>query len=220
MVRHQGVRLDDRTLARRVDDVAEGLYRPGLRRGDRVGIGSPNNLESVLVQLATARLGLVPELEWALGLVGCRALVTAHRFRSSDELAMRRGLFPELDSAGPGALRAARLPELRSVVPIGGETAPGCLPFETLAAGAGAREMEEIRDLEADDPIHIQLASGTAGSPKGATLSHFHIVNNALHRPGAAPLLRRPHAHPGPALPWLRHGARKPRSRSSGCERP
>ena len=30
-----------------------------------------------------------------------------------------------------------------------------------------------------DDPTNIQFTSGTTGSPKGATLSHHNIVNNA-----------------------------------------
>ena len=33
--------------------------------------------------------------------------------------------------------------------------------------------------MQFDDPVNIQFTSGTTGSPKGATLTHFNIVNNA-----------------------------------------
>ena len=84
--------------------------------GDRVGIWSPNNAEWVLTQFATAKAGLIlvninpayrtAELEYALNKVGCKALVTASSFKTSDYLGMLRELAPELASAQPGALQA------------------------------------------------------------------------------------------------------------------
>ena len=59
VVSHQNVRLSYAELRERVDRLACGLIRLGLRRGDRVGIWSPNNLEWVLTQFATAKAGLV-----------------------------------------------------------------------------------------------------------------------------------------------------------------
>ena len=194
VVRHQDVRWTYRQLSRRVDEVAAGLLGLGLEPGDRVGIWSPNSAEWVLTQLATAKAGLilvninpayrVSELEYALSKVGCRALITADRFKSSDYLAMLRELAPELDSASPGQLRAERLPALSAVAHLGAEPARGMLGFSDIAAAATdvtRRRVAELRaQLAPDDPINIQFTSGTTGYPKGATLTHFNIVNNGF----------------------------------------
>ena len=152
IVRDQGVRWTYAELAQRAEGFAAGLLALGLRRGDRVGIWSLNCAEWVVVQFATAKAGLIlvninpayrpVELEYALNAVGCRALITATRFKSSDYIGMLAALAPELAQAAPGELRAARLPELRTVVQIGGRS-PGTIAFEDVAALGGAREREE-----------------------------------------------------------------------------
>ncbi|MEX2647789.1 MAG: AMP-binding protein, partial [Alphaproteobacteria bacterium] len=104
VVRHQGVRWSYAELAQRVDDVAAGLLALGLEPGERIGIWSPNNAEWAITQFATARAGLVlvninpayrtVELDYALNKVGCKALITARRFKSNDYLAMLAELGP------------------------------------------------------------------------------------------------------------------------------
>ena len=143
IVRHQGVRWTYRELAERVDALAAGLLALGLERGERVGIWSPNNAEWVLTQFATAKAGLIlvninpayrlAELEYALNKVGCAALITASRFKTSDYLGMLRTLAPELGRAEPGRLQASRLPQLRLVINIGGESESGMIRFEDVA---------------------------------------------------------------------------------------
>jgi fatty-acyl-CoA synthase len=193
VVRDQGVRWSLSELLERADAVAAGLLALGLGPGERVGIWSPNNAEWLLCQLATARAGMIlvninpayrlHELEFALRKVGCRALVTATRFKTSDYLAMLGELLPELAGARPGEVHAAKLPELRCVIQIGGQST-GAIPFEELsrlASGAARARLAEIgRTLQADDPINIQFTSGTTGSPKGATLTHHNILNNGF----------------------------------------
>ena len=194
VVRHQRVRLSYGELRAEVDRLAAGLLTLGLDTGDRIGIWSPNNSEWVLTQLATAKVGLVlvninpayrtAELEYALNKVGCKALILAERFKSSDYLGMLRELAPELDAASPCALAATRLPALRAVVLIGAAPRPGTIGFTDLLAAGGAAEQRRLAELaprlQFDDAINIQFTSGTTGHPKGATLTHHNLLNNGF----------------------------------------
>jgi fatty-acyl-CoA synthase len=191
IVSEQGVRWSYAELKEQIDAFAAGLLALGLRPGDRVGIWSPNNAEWVTTQFATAKAGLVMvninpayrvvELEYALKKVGCRALILATAFKSSDYMAMLRELAPELSGSRPGALRATRLPDLEIVIQIGGSE-PGTIAFGEVGAQGGDEEKRRLETLAAelqfDDPINIQFTSGTTGAPKGATLTHHNILNN------------------------------------------
>ena len=192
VVRHQDVRWRYREFTEKVDAFAAGLLALGLEPGDRIGIWSPNNSEWAVTQFAAAKAGLIlvninpayrlAELEYALNKVECRALVTAEAFKSSRYIEMLRKLAPELDRAGPGALKAEKLPHLETVVRLGTETTAGMYNFADVPALAGDAERDRLRALagrlQFDDPINIQFTSGTTGFPKGATLSHHNILNN------------------------------------------
>ena len=124
--RHQRIRLSYQQLLEQSLQLASALLRAGINKGDRVGIWSHNNAEWVLLQMATAHVGIVlvninpayrtSELEYALNKVQCKALFTMDRFKTSDYLGMVRELAPELASSQPGQLHSAKLPELRWVV--------------------------------------------------------------------------------------------------------
>ena len=194
--REQGIRWSWREFDREVDVLAAGLTTLGIVRGDRVGIWSPNRVEWLMTQFATARVGAVlvnvnpayrlSELEYALNKSGCKAIIAAEQFKSSNYLAMLRELAPELAGALPGELRAARLPALRSVVRMGDTPSDGMFTFaEVVESGRAVADREALAALEATlgahDPINIRFTSGTTGNPKGATLTHHNVVNNARH---------------------------------------
>ena len=180
-------------FAATVDDLAAGLLVLGLETGDRVAMWSPNRWEWLVTQFATARVGMIlvninpayrlSELEYALNKVGCRALVTAAAFKTSDYLGMIRTLAPEIDTATPGRLKTAKLPKLEIVIRVGDDKTPGMFNFaDVLAMGQGhdSAQLDRISaGLDPNDAVNIQFTSGTTGAPKGATLTHRNIVNNA-----------------------------------------
>jgi fatty-acyl-CoA synthase len=173
VVPFQDVRLTYAQLDAAVDEVARGLLAYGIEKGDRVGIWSPNAAEWVLVQYATARVGAIlvnlnpayrtHEVGYALAQSGCRMLVAAQAFRTSDYTAMVAEVRPTLEA-------------LERVVFL------GSADWDELLAASGSVEpaalAERSAGLQFDDPINIQYTSGTTGFPKGATLSHHNILNN------------------------------------------
>jgi fatty-acyl-CoA synthase len=169
----QGRRYTYAQLGTAVDELARALMAAGLATGDRIGIWAPNCAEWTLVQYATAKLGAIlvnvnpayrtSELEYVLRQSGCRMLVAAPAFKTSDYRAMIEGVRPSL-------------PELERVVFLDSPD------WDELMAGAPDVPADELRArsdaLAPDDPINIQYTSGTTGFPKGATLTHRNILNN------------------------------------------
>ncbi len=183
--RHEGLRFSYRELQAESDRLASALLKLGLAPGDRVGIWSHNNAPWVLMQIATAKVGLIlvninpayrtAELEYALNKVGCKALVTMAQFKTSDYLGM-------LQELGP-----TRLPQLDHTFWIDkageGAEVPGMRRFSALLASGDAADPQVAavqQTLKATDPINIQFTSGTTGFPKGATLTHRNILNNGF----------------------------------------
>ncbi|MFN0028431.1 MAG: AMP-binding protein [Acidimicrobiales bacterium] len=171
---HQGLRYTYAEAGAAVDVVARALLRAGLRKGDRLGIWSPNYAEWTLVQFATAKIGVIlvninpayrtSEVDYALNQSGCRWLIAAPSFKTSDYRAMIEQVRPNL----PQLERALYFWSDEWDQFLASGSSPG--PADELTAAAAG--------LQATDPINIQYTSGTTGFPKGATLTHRNILNN------------------------------------------
>lgn len=189
---HQGTRWTYTQLAERVDQLARAFIAAGFVKGDRVGIWSPNNVEWLCTQYATAKVGIVlvtinpayrtHELAYVLKQAGCKGLVIQNAFKSSNYIAMLTELCPELVTAEAGALSSAEFPLLTTVVSNTASEVAGIYNWaEFCAAGdeVSAQTLAACVDAQdMDDAVNIQYTSGTTGFPKGATLSHHNILNN------------------------------------------
>jgi fatty-acyl-CoA synthase len=187
----QGVRWTYAELKAQADAFAAGLLALGLEPGDRLGIWSPNRAEWVAVQFAAAKAGLilvninpayrVAELEHVLRVAGCKALVTAFQFKSSNYPAMVAELVSDLvRSRKPVA--SERLPELRRLIVFDDAQGCDCLHYSDVIALGRSSIVDDVSalKLDFDDPIDIQFTSGTTGLPKGVTLTHHNLLNNGL----------------------------------------
>jgi fatty-acyl-CoA synthase len=193
IVSHQGIRWTYSSYKTEIERLATGLISLGIAAGDRVGIWAPNCYEWCLTQFATAKIGAILvcinpayrvfELEYALNQSGCKAIIAAEKFKSSDYLSMLQRLAPELASCEPGKLRSGQLPHLEIVIRMGPGRSPGMFNFEDICSLGSEEDFIALRDIQAGlssgDVINIQFTSGTTGSPKGAALSHYNILNNA-----------------------------------------
>jgi fatty-acyl-CoA synthase len=192
VVRHQNLRYTWAQLADEVDRCARGLLALGLKPGERVGIWSPNNAQWCITQFATAKVGVVlvninpayrlNELEYALKQSGCRWLICADAFKTSDYHAMLHELLPELERSAIGACRATCCRSYVASSACATNRWTACLLWKGLmdmAENVGPEQLRQCGEqLQFDDPINIQYTSGTTGFPKGATLSHYNILNN------------------------------------------
>jgi len=197
--RPQQRRLNYAQLEDETDRLACGLLALGFGKGSRIGIWSTNNIEWLLLQLATARIGAIlvninpayqtDELAYALRCSEVEGLFTIPRFHHSDYLDVLEALIPELRNGDP-QLRPQAFPKLRHIIVFDpyaiqqiASPAPAYLSWQQIIAGGehiSDAQLEEVTTtLSCFEPINIQYTSGTTGFPKAVVLTHHNILNNA-----------------------------------------
>jgi len=168
----QGYRSTYAAFEQQTEVVAKSLLGCGIVTGDRVGIWAPNRYEWVVLQYATARVGIVlvninpayrsTELEYVLNQSGVRMLVSAQAYKTSNYVAM-------IDAVRNNC------PELKQVVYLDKDWDD----FLAKAANTTHNQLQAVEGaIQFDDPVNIQYTSGTTGFPKGVTLSHHNLLNN------------------------------------------
>jgi fatty-acyl-CoA synthase len=196
----QQKRLSYKDLSVNVDQLAKGLLASGFGKGDRIGVWSTNNIEWLMLQMATARIGAVlvninpayrlRELAYALQRSEVQSIFTIPAFRSSDYVAMLVELIPELKRPHADELDNSEFPFLRNVVVFDPMDAAhtrrphqGFMVWPEVIDAADSITGEQLEkvtaSLDRDDPINIQYTSGTTGFPKAVVLTQHSILNNA-----------------------------------------
>jgi acyl-coA synthetase family member 2 len=170
---HQHYRATYTEFYEQVTAVAKGLIALGVKSEDRVGIWSPNCYEWTLLQYATAKIGAImvninpayrtSELIYVINQSGLAYIFSAIQFKTSHYKKMIEDAREFTDT-------------LRKEV-YWGES------WEYFLAQGKKVSDEKLQAYEAkvqfDDPVNIQYTSGTTGNPKGVTLTHHNILNNA-----------------------------------------
>jgi fatty-acyl-CoA synthase len=190
----RGLRYSYRAFNEICNQVAKGLLRLGIKKGDHLSIWAYNVPEWVILQFATARIGAVlvtvntsyksAELEYVISQSDSKVLFLVKSFKDSDYVQILYEVAPELKEAEPGKLVSARLPRLKKVVFIGADTPAGMLNFQSIMElGRNVPDGDlaaVVATLHNSDVINMQYTSGTTGFPKGVMLTHRNVINNGF----------------------------------------
>jgi len=171
-------RLTWAELGDEVDRMAAAFLDLGLVKDDIVTYQTPNTVETVIIALAAARIGLIispvvmpyrkHELDYILGIVEPKAVITVAQFAKHDHAHMAQGL----DWRG-------REPK---VFVIGGGATKGAVDLDAAAAKADpakAAAYRKANPIEPGEVFTIFWTSGTEARPKGVPRDHNHWIVNA-----------------------------------------
>lgn len=171
---HQNYRATYEEFYDQVRKVSKALINLGLKKGDRIGVWSPNCYQWVLLQYASANVGIIlvninpayrtSELIFVLNQAEVSYLFSALDFKYSNYKMMIEDA-REFTTTLQGEIF---WDETWDLFLKGGD----CISDDELSVWENS--------VQFDDAVNIQYTSGTTGFPKGVTLSHHNILNNGF----------------------------------------
>jgi len=166
-------------LLRRVEALAGGLAKLGVRHGDTVALMLGNRPEFNIADLAAAMIGATPfsiyttypaeEVQYLFTDAASRVAIVEQEF------------LPVVLEARKGA------PGLEYVIVVDGEAPQGTLPLSEVE-GSNPDFDAAAAEVSPDDFLTLIYTSGTTGKPKGVQLSHHNIMAAAAAVWEIAPL--------------------------------
>ncbi|XP_020288680.1 acyl-CoA synthetase family member 2, mitochondrial [Pseudomyrmex gracilis] len=177
---HQNIRLTYSELLRRVDSLAAGFKKLGLKKNDRLGLWGPNDLEWYLTALSAWRAGLIAvainpayqqnEVEYCLQKVGVKAIVSPAAFKTQN--------YPKMLLAAKQAC-----PTLEHIIIYSPDHITGTRRLADVEASPTQAEVDAIaatqNEISCHDGCNIQFTSGSTGRSKATLISHRSLVNNS-----------------------------------------
>lgn len=168
-------RLTFRDFYNEANEMASGLSRLGIEKGDRVAVCLPNWHEFMVAFFAIAKIGaiLVPfntryrmdEVEYILKDSGAKAAFFTEKFDNVDHFDQFRQAKKRLDT-------------LKYLISVRFR-AEGLMSYEQLRELGQKGESPETEITPKEDVFAIVYTSGSTGKPKGTMLTHNNLVHNA-----------------------------------------
>lgn len=176
-------------------NLAKGLMKLGIDRGEHIAIWATNKPEWLVTQFGTGKMGAVlttvntnyqaSELEYLLNQSDSTTLILMDSYRDTSYIDILYKIIPELTTSSPGQLQSKKLPFLKNIILLGDRRYPGMFLWsDIMEMGKDVNDNElnqRMDSLEPDDVINMQYTSGTTGFPKGVMLTHINLVNNGLN---------------------------------------
>eukprot|EP01117_Protostelium_nocturnum_P006854 TRINITY_DN2456_c0_g1_i1.p1 TRINITY_DN2456_c0_g1~~TRINITY_DN2456_c0_g1_i1.p1 ORF type:complete len:642 (+),score=220.24 TRINITY_DN2456_c0_g1_i1:197-1927(+) len=193
--KQQQIRWNWKEFESKVDSFAFKLMEMGYKRGDRLGVWMPNNVEWLVAAFASFKIGVIlvnvnpayrtHELEHALKLTETKGLIFTPTFKNSNYVNMIRELIPESNHSDSNHLKSDRFPFLKNLIQVSDKEEKGFMNSDYFMNAkldnSHKKDLKSVTSkLDTHDVVNIQFTSGTTGLPKGAALTHHNILNNGF----------------------------------------
>ncbi|MBN2467833.1 MAG: AMP-binding protein [Deltaproteobacteria bacterium] len=176
------------------DRLARGMIDLGVKKNDKVAVWTNNIPEWIFLLLALSKIGatMVPlnpnirvrDLHYDLLQADVKFLFLIESCNGADYVNVLHQAVPDLEILSRGCVQSKRLPNLKQVFVIGDRSSSKFASFSDVMSRADKVSDDDFRSVKEQvlsfDTVIIKFTCGLTGYPRGAELTHFGLINNAL----------------------------------------